>query len=106
MLQPYGNDEFRWQANTVSRHESQSITSKQLKHYALPMEIWREVVARRQRYIDALSKMEAVGICEINDLVTYNLDIRQFAQDMIQQCERPVGRAVRRTARWTQDMLQ
>ena len=57
--------------------------------YALPTEIWREVVARRQRYAEVRAKLAAGDIGAINDLVTYNLDIRQFAQDVIQQCEGP-----------------
>jgi hypothetical protein len=57
--------------------------------YALPTEIWREVVARRQRYAEVRAKLASGDISAINDLVTYNLDMRQFAQDVIQQCEGP-----------------
>ena len=56
---------------------------------ALPTEIWREVVARRQRYEEVKSKMEKGDIRSINDLITYNLDIRQFAQDVIWNSEGP-----------------
>ncbi len=59
------------------------------QEYALPTEIWREVVARRRRYAEVRAKLAAGDICDINDLVTYNLDMRQFAQDVIQQCEGP-----------------
>jgi Eco57I restriction-modification methylase len=55
--------------------------------YALPTEIWREVVARRKRYTEARTKLAAGEILSINDLITYNLDIRQFAQDAITYCE-------------------
>ena len=55
--------------------------------YALPTEIWREVVARRQRYKEVCYKMSKGEISSINDLITYNLDIRQFAQDVIENCE-------------------
>jgi hypothetical protein len=55
--------------------------------YALPTEIWREVVARRARYNEVRTKLAAGEITSINDLVTYNLDIRQFAQDAITYCE-------------------
>lgn len=51
--------------------------------YALPTEIWREVVARRQRYDEVRSKLESGEVRNINDLITLNLDIRQFAQDVI-----------------------
>ncbi len=57
--------------------------------YALPTEIWREVVARRQRYEDIKSKMFNGEVQRINDLITYNLDIRQFAQDVIWNSEGP-----------------
>ena len=57
--------------------------------FALPTEIWREVVARRQRYADLKSKIANREVTSINDLVTLNLDIRQFAQDVIEHCEGP-----------------
>ena len=57
--------------------------------YALPTEIWREVVARRQRYEEVYGKLAGDKISSINDLITYNLDIRQFAQDVIENCEGP-----------------
>jgi Eco57I restriction-modification methylase len=59
------------------------------EEYALPTEIWREVVARRQRYEEVRCKLGAGEIGSINDLITYNLDIRQFAQDVIETCEGP-----------------
>jgi len=57
--------------------------------YALPTEIWREVVARRKRYEEVRDKLAAGEVRSINDLITYNLDIRQFAQDVIEDCEGP-----------------
>ena len=57
--------------------------------YALPTEIWREVVARRQRYETVRAKVANGEIHDINDLITYNLNIRQFAQDVIENCEGP-----------------
>ena len=57
--------------------------------YALPTEIWREVVVRRQRYKTVRAKLANGEISDINDLITYNLNIRQFAQDVIENCERP-----------------
>ena len=57
--------------------------------YALPTEIWREVVARRQRYETIHAKLANGDIRDINDLITYNLDIRQFTQDVIENCEGP-----------------
>ena len=57
--------------------------------YALPTEMWREVVARRQRYTEVHAKLSNGEIHEVNDLITYNLNIRQFTQDIIENCEGP-----------------
>ena len=57
--------------------------------YALPSEMWREVVARRQRYETVRSKLANGEITDINALITYNLDIRQFTQGVIENCEDP-----------------
>ena len=56
---------------------------------ALPTETWREYVARRRRCLEAREKLQAGEVHEINDLVAYNLDLRQFAQDVIASCEGP-----------------
>ena len=57
--------------------------------FALPTEIWRETIARRQRCQEVREKIETGQISKIEDLITYNLDIRQFAQDVIQYAESP-----------------
>jgi hypothetical protein len=57
--------------------------------FALPTETWREVVARRQRYQAIRAKLEVGEIHCINDFITYNLDMCQFAQDIIETCEEP-----------------
>ena len=57
--------------------------------YALPTETWREHIARRQRYAEVRGKLAAGEVCAINDLITYNLDIEQFAQDVIRTSEGP-----------------
>ncbi len=82
--------------------------------YALRTEIWREVVARRQRYWQVVSRLSGRTTnpewvanppttdhdrvssliihplsFEINDFITLNLDLRQFAQDVIDNCEGP-----------------
>jgi hypothetical protein len=57
--------------------------------FALPTETWREVIARRKRYEEVRSKLAAGEERNINDLITLNLDIRQFAQDVIENCEGP-----------------
>ncbi|GEA27107.1 type IIS restriction enzyme Eco57I [Microcystis aeruginosa NIES-4325] len=55
--------------------------------FALPTETWREYVARRKRCLELRQKLAAGEVTQINDLITYNLDIRQFAQDVITSCE-------------------
>ena len=55
----------------------------------LPTETWREVIGRRKRYEELRAKLIAGEVRDINDLVTLNLDIRQFAQDAIENCEGP-----------------
>ena len=53
--------------------------------FGLPTEIWREVVARRQRHDEVRAKLAAGEVRDVADLITYNLDIRQFTQDCIEQ---------------------
>ncbi len=57
--------------------------------FALPTETWREHVARRQRCLNVREKLARGEIDQINDLVTYNLDLRQFAEDVIASSEGP-----------------
>jgi len=57
--------------------------------FALPTETWREHVARRNRCLEIRARLAAGQIHSINDLVTFNLDLRQFAQDVIETCEGP-----------------
>ena len=57
--------------------------------YALPTETWREHVARRQHYEEVRAQLAAGEVTSINDLITYNLDIEKFAQDVIAGSEGP-----------------
>ena len=50
---------------------------------ALPTEIWRETVERRERCKSLREKIAGGEITDINDFITYNLDIRKFADDLI-----------------------
>ena len=59
------------------------------EEYALPTEIWREVVARHKQYGKIKARLVAGGVRSINDFITCNLNIRQFAQDVIENCEGP-----------------
>jgi hypothetical protein len=57
--------------------------------WALPTEIWRETIERLQRCGNILDKIKKGEICQINDFITYNLDIRSFAADLIGKTENP-----------------
>jgi hypothetical protein len=55
--------------------------------YGLPTELWRETIARRERYAEVKGKLERGEVHSIGDFINYNLDIRQFAQDVILNAE-------------------
>ena len=57
--------------------------------FALPTETWREHIARRTRCLELRQKLASGEIQSINDLITYNLNIRQLAQDVIENCFDP-----------------
>jgi hypothetical protein len=57
--------------------------------HGLPTETWREVLGRRERYESIKAKLAAGGIRDINELTTANLNLRQFAQDVVETCEGP-----------------
>ncbi len=59
------------------------------EEYALPTEIWREVIARRKRYEELRGKLERGEIRSIDDLITFNLNIIQFARDIIEITDSP-----------------
>ena len=73
-------------ANVAQRGDWNKAASED---YALPTESWREVVARRERYADVKHKLESGAISDTNDLITYNLNLRQFMQDVIAFSEGP-----------------
>lgn len=56
---------------------------------ALPTEIYRELIQRRKRYAEVKAKIENGEITQINDFITYNLNVRQFIQDIIADAEDP-----------------
>ncbi|MDQ3010914.1 MAG: Eco57I restriction-modification methylase domain-containing protein, partial [Acidobacteriota bacterium] len=55
--------------------------------FGLPTETWREYVARRKRCLELRGKLNNGEIHTVNELITWNLDIRQFAQDVILQTD-------------------
>ena len=59
------------------------------EQFALPTEIWRETIERLQRYDNIKTKIEKGEITEINDFITYNLDIRSFIYDYLNTTDDP-----------------
>ncbi len=57
--------------------------------FALLTETWREHMARRTRCFELRRKLAAGEVAEVNDLITLNLNVRQFAQDVIEHSEGP-----------------
>jgi hypothetical protein len=55
----------------------------------LPTETWREYAERRNRCLEIRAKLKNGKIRQIDDLITLNLDICQFAQDIITNADGP-----------------
>ena len=77
------------QADTASHlwEIRKSWNQRAPQQIALPTEIYRELIGRRKRYADLKNKIENGELIHINDFITYNLNIRQFAQDFIETTE-------------------
>ena len=61
--------------------------TKTSDEFALPTEIWRETIERLQRCESILNMIHNGEIKHINDFITYNLDIRSFAYDLLHSTE-------------------
>ena len=57
------------------------------EQWGLPNEIWRETIERLQRCDGILNKINCGEITSINDFITYNLDIRTFAADLLAKAD-------------------
>jgi hypothetical protein len=57
--------------------------------FALPTEIWREVVERRTRYEKVKELITSGHIYDTADFITYNLDIISFITDLLDTVEDP-----------------
>ena len=55
--------------------------------FGLPTEIWRETIERLERCDSLVSRIENGEIYEINDFITYNLDIVSFTNDLLVNCD-------------------
>lgn len=56
---------------------------------ALPTETYRELISRRERCAELRVKISGGEIVQINDFITYNLNIRQFTQDILDNIPDP-----------------
>ncbi|RSL18612.1 Eco57I restriction-modification methylase [Edaphobacter aggregans] len=81
--------------NAVSSEPARTVESRMAwnkqapEAHALATENWREVIDRRSRYEELKRQLTDGVVSSINGLITRNLDIRQFAQDAIENCEGP-----------------
>ena len=57
--------------------------------FALPTETWREHVARRKRCLAVRDELASGTIASADRLVTLNVDVRRFLQDVITNAEGP-----------------
>ncbi len=67
--------------------------------HGLPTEIWRETISRHQRCHSLRAKLRAGAVRTAADLVTLNLDIRQFTQDVIASAPADLALAFWKTLR-------
>ena len=56
---------------------------------ALPAETWRDVVQRREHCKTVREQLAAGEVRGVDALIALNLDLRQFVQDVIHNCEGP-----------------
>jgi hypothetical protein len=56
---------------------------KASEEFALPTEIWRETITRLQHCKEVNDKIANGDVTQINDFITYNLDICQFTNDLL-----------------------
>lgn len=74
-------------SNLLERREDWNTETPD--RFALPTEIWRETIERWQRYFGIRNKIENGELSSVNDLISYNLDIKQFAQDLMENTDDP-----------------
>lgn len=57
--------------------------------YGHRSESWRDVVDRHRRCESIRKRLVETGVNSVDDMVTLNLDIRQFVQDLVETCYDP-----------------
>ena len=58
--------------------------------YGLPTETWADFLRRRKHYLSTKEALTKGKIQSPGDLITYNLDIRQFLQDAVENTNSPL----------------
>ncbi len=76
------------QPNLIARRADWNTTAP--PSHGLPTEIWRETIARHLRCHELRERLRNGSIRSIDDFITLNLDIRQFAQDVIECADAPL----------------
>ena len=66
-----------------------AASNGQTQRGTLPTETWREYVERRTRCLAVRDRLASGEVKSADDLITLNLDIRQFMQDVIDTCTSP-----------------
>jgi hypothetical protein len=66
-----------------------TLSNGQIQRGTLPTETWREYVDRRSRCLAVRNMLMNGKVKSPDDLVTLNLDMRQFMQDVIDNCTSP-----------------
>lgn len=74
-------------SDVTRRKRWNEVAPDDVGSYALPIETWREMIERHTLYKHVYKKLKDGEIQSIDDLITYNLDICQFVQDIIDNCE-------------------
>jgi hypothetical protein len=62
------------------------LRDAQGRKLTLPTETWREYGERRKRCLELRETLRRGEVYEVNDLITYNLDLRQLVQDVVERC--------------------
>lgn len=59
------------------------------EQFALPGETWRDVIARRERVKEILVHFQQASPCNLDRMVTWNLDQQKLALETLRHCQQP-----------------
>jgi hypothetical protein len=76
-----------WQL--LRTHPERYLSSTIQTPHPLPMETEREYCMRRVRYTQIYTMLQTGRLHTIHEFITYNLNLHQFALDMIAHCQQP-----------------